>query len=602
MPRIFLHLPSTSDWVKTPPTVCLQSFILSPRLLLFLVLFLLCLGLGFTVWSHFSPPGVTSADSIALGYSYGVVVDAGSTSSKVQLYRWPPHTGDPAKLLDIQPIQDEYGFPLRKKVEPGIATFVNTPDQAYRSLTPLLDFALSHIPEPRWTQTSLYVLCTAGMRLLEEEDQATIVRHLSARVAEDYPFHIPQDAIQVISGQMEGVYSWLTVNYLLHRFDPKFHHTENSVKASGDGAVTVNTVGSLDMGGASFQIAFEVPLNVEAPASHSVDINLGCGVQDSRHKHRVYVNTYLGFGSNKAIKQYHKQLFQTHKNSSRVVDDSCSPYNMHDEITSNGKTVSLRGSGQFVACKKALWPILQRNSTSDCRDKTCKMSRPFQKPPVKFTHLEFFGTSEFFYTMRDVLRIAGRYDTDEFDRSSEEYCAKDWAVLEEHYRGNLYPYADYFRVKTQCAKSAWMSLVLHEALGFPRTGIHLSTAAEINQHNVHWSLGAILYLTRYLPLREIQQQARQQVSPAVFSPSQSPLSMVTDSSFTLPCLMVVIVALVLLLCRHRRPRSTSNTYTYCGLYRKSVAAELLELPLVQSGSHLSMTRNLSSRKLSSAIS
>ena len=37
----------------------------------------------------------------------------------------------------------------------GIATFVNTPDQAYRSLTPLLDFALSHIPEPRWTQTSL---------------------------------------------------------------------------------------------------------------------------------------------------------------------------------------------------------------------------------------------------------------------------------------------------------------------------------------------------------------------------------------------------------------------------------------------------------------
>ena len=55
--------------------------------------------------------------------------------------------------------------------------------------------------------------------------------------------------------------------------------------------------------------------------------------------------------------------------------------------------------------------------------------------------------------------------------------------------------------RSQCAKSAWMSLVLHDGLGFPRHSTRLTTTAEISRHNVHWSLGALLYLTRYLPLR-----------------------------------------------------------------------------------------------------
>ena len=51
--------------------------------------------------------------------NYGIVIDAGSSSSKVYLFQWPPHDGDPTKLLKIKPLTDELDDPLTSKVEPG---------------------------------------------------------------------------------------------------------------------------------------------------------------------------------------------------------------------------------------------------------------------------------------------------------------------------------------------------------------------------------------------------------------------------------------------------------------------------------------------------
>ena len=56
---------------------------------------------------------------MAESHSYGIVVDAGSSSSKVHLFHWPQHDGDPTKLLTIKPVVDEFGDSQIKKVEPG---------------------------------------------------------------------------------------------------------------------------------------------------------------------------------------------------------------------------------------------------------------------------------------------------------------------------------------------------------------------------------------------------------------------------------------------------------------------------------------------------
>ena len=104
-------------------------------------------------------------------------------------------------------MQMKYSVALLSLLFIGISSFTSTPTLAFQSLVPLLDFASSHIPLSKHSQTVLYILCTAGMRLLPQLQQNVIIHSLKEAVPQQYPFHLPKDGIQVIPGKMEGTYS-----------------------------------------------------------------------------------------------------------------------------------------------------------------------------------------------------------------------------------------------------------------------------------------------------------------------------------------------------------------------------------------------------------
>ncbi|VEL10205.1 unnamed protein product [Protopolystoma xenopodis] len=54
------------------------------------------------------------------------------------------------------------------------------------------------------------------------------------------------------------------------------------------------------MGGASMQIAFEIPENVNPPIEFVSQINLGCDDEIRDHVYRIYVTTFLRYGSKEA--------------------------------------------------------------------------------------------------------------------------------------------------------------------------------------------------------------------------------------------------------------------------------------------------------------
>ncbi|KAM9379583.1 ectonucleoside triphosphate diphosphohydrolase 7 [Phaethornis superciliosus] len=508
---------------------------------------------------------LTATDTEDPALSYGVVVDCGSSGSRVFVYFWPPHNGNPHDLLDIKQMRDRSSRPVVKKIKPGISVTAAAPEQATPYLRPLLQFAAAHVPAEKHTETPLYVLCTAGMRLLPERQQAAILEDLVRNVPLEFDFLFSKSHAEVISGKQEGVYAWIGINFVLGRFD---HEDEEDVMVTvamgdqGESLVRKRTVGILDMGGASLQIAYEVPdsgafsspQQEEAAKSLLAEFNLGCDVQHTDHVYRVYVNTFLGFGGNFARQRYEElALNQTYVqnrlhsqqmglNPEMPFLDPCLPVGLEDTVTRGSQTLYVRGRGDWTACAEQLQPLLAGSNSSQAS------LLGAYKAPIDFGNSEFYGFSEFFYCTEDVLRLGGRYSASTFTAAAQEYCSQRWEVLTQRFRGGLYSaHADQHRLKYQCFKSAWMYQVLHQGFSFPLDYPSLRTAQLVYDREVQWTLGAILYKTRFLPLRDLRQESIRQAHSSWLR-----LSFVYNHYLFFACILVVVLAIVLYLLRLRR--------------------------------------------------
>ena len=113
-------------------------------------------------------------------------------------------------------------------MHPGISTFADKPGRVGEDhLDGLLRYALKHIPEEHQSTTPLFLLATAGMRLLTPHQQKNILASACAFTRQRTPFLLPDcDAhFQVIDGTTEGLYGWIAINYLLGSFNrPDLHN------------------------------------------------------------------------------------------------------------------------------------------------------------------------------------------------------------------------------------------------------------------------------------------------------------------------------------------------------------------------------------------
>ncbi|XP_020636003.3 ectonucleoside triphosphate diphosphohydrolase 4 isoform X1 [Pogona vitticeps] len=500
--------------------------------------------------------------------NYGIMVDCGSSGSRIFVYWWPRHNGNPHDLLDIKQMRDKNRKPVVMKIKPGISEFATSPEKVSDYIFPLLNFAAEHVPRAKHKETPLYILCTAGMRILPESQQKAILEDLLTDIPVHFDFLFSDSHAEVISGKQEGVYAWIGINFVLGRFE----HTEDEDDAlvevhipgseNKEAIVRKRTVGILDMGGVSTQIAYEVPKTVSFASSQQEEVaknllaefNLGCDAHQTEHVYRVYVATFLGFGGNAARQRYVDSIFtntvfrnrllgkQTGMTSDSPYLDPCLPLDVEDEIQQNGQMMYLRGTGDFNLCRDIIQPFM--NKTNETQT---SLNGVYQ-PPVHFENSEFYGFSEFYYCTEDVLRMGGDYNATKFIKAAKDYCATKWPVLRERFDRGLYAsHADLHRLKYQCFKSAWMYEVFHSGFSFPVNYGNLKTALQVYDKEVQWTLGAILYRTRFLPLRDIQQEN--------FRGSHShwrSFSFVYNHYLFFACFFVVLLSILLYLLRLRR--------------------------------------------------
>ncbi|KAG6812416.1 hypothetical protein H0H92_002992 [Tricholoma furcatifolium] len=447
------------------------------------------------------PPPNSGLDTWMSGRHFGVVIDAGSSGSRLQIYSWK----DPKSISVVKGSELEFTLPKVEKgtedgnewvtkIEPGISSFGDNPEGVGQYLQPLLAHARQYIPPSLEKETPLFLLATAGMRLLDPVRQADVLQETCKFLTRhsDFKIDAPSDvgpcgsSVRIITGEEEGLFGWIAVNYLMDGFTGSKQER--------------TTYGFLDMGGASTQIAFE-PGNVsETDSKNLIDVRLRLlGGQEIKHK--VFVTTWLGYGTNQARERYVGKTIDdfeaSRTNEEDVVPDPCLPRDLeltempfHDKPSGshNSRAHRLTGTGSFEQCMQSTAPLL--NKTAPCPDSPCLMNG-IHVPPIDFSVSHFIGVSEYWYSSEHIFGLGGAYDFVQYERAASEFCSRPWSdIMDQHEKskalhqlggdgevtkdgeviavGQWHSSVERSRLEMQCFKAAWIVNVLHEGIGLPR--------------------------------------------------------------------------------------------------------------------------------------
>ncbi|KAL8902539.1 MAG: hypothetical protein Q9207_004615 [Kuettlingeria erythrocarpa] len=411
------------------------------------------------------------------------------TGTRLHVYKWLDSSSarkaaDEAHLHSLPELKTEKKW--TKKTHPGVSTFGERPDRVGPDhLQKLFDHAIKILPKDAVPETPIFLLATAGMRLLPDTQRSRLLAEMCSYAQSHTKFLISDCAsnFQVIPGSTEGLYGWAAANYLLGGFDsPKDH----------DHGKGHHTYGFLDMGGASAQIAF-APNATEAER-HANDLTLLRlrTLDGLPAEYKVFVTTWLEYGVNEARRRYVENL-QKQSGQSRPdeLKDPCLPKGLTTTTkgdiflpgskTVGGETPTLVGTGDFQACLKKTYPLLDKDAP--CKDEPCLL-HGVHVPAIDFDVNHFVGVSEYWHTTHEVFEMAHTdkaYDFQTYQDRVTEFCSKDWHELQESIKKHTWgKKVDEGRAIEVCFKASWLINILHEGIGIPRKGIEASHTSGYN--------------------------------------------------------------------------------------------------------------------------
>ncbi|XP_057681424.1 ectonucleoside triphosphate diphosphohydrolase 1 isoform X2 [Corythoichthys intestinalis] len=404
-------------------------------------------------------------------YKYGIVLDAGSSHTTVFIYEWPAE-----KDNNTGRAQQKHACNVKGK---GISSYAETPWKAGQSLRECMQEAEITIPHERHAETPLYLGATAGMRLLNMKNST----------ASDEVFRAVSDALQtfpfsyqgarILSGQEEGAFGWVTVNYL-----------DDRLKQG------LKTTGALDLGGASTQISFVSKTwdGTESPAN-SVTFRL------YGNDYNLYTHSFLCYGKDQALRMamaqqtrsgpssindpcFHPGFVET-KNYSDLYDSPCVSDRKPQAAPASFQHTGL---GNFQQCQDVVRTLF---NFSQCKYSRCSFNGVFQ-PPLE----GLFGAFSAYYYAMDFFKLTNMsIPLDEVKERIANFCATPWEkVKEENPKVKLKFLVAY------CFAGTYLITLLTEGYNFTSEMYsNIKFIDKIKGSDAGWTLGYMLNLTNMIP-------------------------------------------------------------------------------------------------------
>ncbi|XP_030638615.1 ectonucleoside triphosphate diphosphohydrolase 3 [Chanos chanos] len=417
------------------------------------------------------------------GMKYGIVLDAGSSRTTVYLYQWPAE-----KENDTGVVTETMKCQVKG---PGISSLKESEQQeieSWKNIKACMANVTKAIPNDKHNSTPIFLGATAGMRLLKMQDESTSAAILSdiQNYMQSLPF-VFQNA-SIISGQEEGLYGWITVNYLKGNLREK-NLWNALVRPQG-----VETVGSLDLGGASTQIAFSVPDNLQGEDFIKVKLY--------GYEYNVYTHSFLCYGKNEAEKRVLASLVKSSADLDQV-QHPCYPSGFNITMTTHSifdsvctqkpdKVDPNRDITFFGRSDPAQCGILVRSifDLSSCRGAAnCSLEGVYQ-PPVTG---KFMGYAGFYYTAW-ALNLKGSNTLEKYNSTMWKFCSMNWTSLKQNYN------ITEKHLKSYCYSANYVHTILSEGYKFNADNWEsLNFQREVSNTSIAWSLGYMLNLSNMIP-------------------------------------------------------------------------------------------------------
>lgn len=248
----------------------------------------------------------TSHDTSKPLIQYALMIDAGSTGSRIHVYKFN-NCGPTPELED-----EVFGMTKKREGGSGLSSYKTDAEGAAKSLDPLMDIAMKSVPDEYKSCSPVAVKATAGLRLLGDEMSGKILDAVRTRLETNYPFPVvsrEKDGVVIMKGEDEGVYAWITTNYLLGKIG---------------GPDKTPTAAIFDLGGGSTQIVFQPTFQGAARGG------MPAKLADGDHKYELkfggrdftlYQHSHLGYGLMSARNAVHKLVIDNVHSSSKDSPD-----------------------------------------------------------------------------------------------------------------------------------------------------------------------------------------------------------------------------------------------------------------------------------------
>lgn len=404
-------------------------------------------------------------------YKYGIVLDAGSSHTALYIYEWPAE-----KDNNTGRVEQTHSCKVQG---PGISSYASDPKQAGESLKACMKEVERFVPTERHQETPLYLGATAGMRLLNMENSAASDQVFQA-VSESLqksPFSF--QGARILSGQEEGAFGWVTVNYLDDRLSQG-----------------LETTGALDLGGASTQISFiSDSFNGSESPSNSVTFRL------YGNDYNLYTHSFLCYGKDQVLRMalahqtqsgpgsiadpcFHSGYSEV-KNYSVLYDSPCVSSRKPSPLPS---TYLHTGRGSFHQCQEVVKRVFD---FSQCKYSQCSFNGIFQ-PTLQGP----FGAFSAYYFVMNFLNLTDTsVPVESVKEALSRYCATPWETLKQQHPGIKVKYLSEY-----CFSGTYIITLLTEGYNFTSaTYSDIKFIKKIKGSDAGWTLGYMLNLTNMIP-------------------------------------------------------------------------------------------------------